>query len=126
KVRYVHALIAKTNERKREDERLFEKRLVTELKQELEENGDSEKFVTSAYKAQLMANKKWEDERNAKDNFVAKDDVRKKADLSGQFASDGAMPLLKPRFRLLQQHAPRQERGYWSQCARGVPSQGCW
>eukprot|EP00960_Hanusia_phi_P014721 435921-Hanusia_phi.AAC.1 len=31
--------------------------------QELEENGDSEKFVTSAYKAQLMANKKWEDER---------------------------------------------------------------
>ena len=63
--------------------------------------------------------------QNAKDNFVAKDDVRKKADLSGQFASDSSMPLLKPRFRFLQQHAPRQERGYWSQCARGVPSQGC-
>lgn len=31
-VRYVHALLEKTKERKREDERLFEKRLVAELK----------------------------------------------------------------------------------------------
>ena len=43
-------------ERKLEDDRLFEKRLVSELKKEEEElGGSTEKFVTAAYRAQLEA-----------------------------------------------------------------------
>ena len=50
-VRYVHALIEKTQERKLDDEKLFEKRLVRELKEEEKElGGASEKFVTAAYR----------------------------------------------------------------------------
>ena len=87
-VRYVHALLDRTAERKLEDDRLFEKRLVTELKQEEEElGGGTEKFVTAAYRAQLEANKKWELEQAALDKAKAKDDVTNKAVLSDFYAN---------------------------------------
>lgn len=54
-VRYVHQLLQQTKERKREDEKLFEKQIVKELKKEEEEFGATEKFVTSAYKKQVKA-----------------------------------------------------------------------
>ena len=87
-VRYVHALLEKTQERKLEDERLFEKRLVTELKEEEKElGGASEKFVTAAYRAQLEANKKWEEEQRQLDKLKAKDDVTNKADLTDFYSN---------------------------------------
>jgi hypothetical protein len=87
-VRYVHALLEKTQERKLDDERLFEKRLVTELKEEEKElGGASEKFVTAAYRAQLEANKKWEEEQRQIDMLKAKDDVTNKADLTDFYSN---------------------------------------
>lgn len=87
-VRYVHALLEKTQERKLEDERLFEKRLVNELKEEEKElGGASEKFVTAAYRAQLEANKKWEEEQRQLDKLKAKDDVTNKADLTDFYSN---------------------------------------
>ena len=87
-VRYVHALLEKTQERKLDDERLFEKRLVRELKEEEKElGGASEKFVTAAYRAQLEANKKWEEDQAKLDKLKAKDDVTDKADLTDFYSN---------------------------------------
>jgi len=86
-VRYVHQLLKNTAERKKEDEKLFEKRLVKELKEEEEEFGQTEKFVTSAYKAQLLANKQNEAEQRRLDELKAKDDVRGKDSMSDFFAN---------------------------------------
>jgi coiled-coil domain-containing protein 55 len=86
-VRYVHQLLKNTAERKKEDEKLFEKRLVKELQEEEEEFGQTEKFVTSAYKAQLLANKQNEAEQRRLDELKAKDDVRGKDSMSDFFAN---------------------------------------
>ncbi len=71
-----------TEERKREDEILFEKRTVKELEAEEEEFAGSEKFVTSAYKRQLQATQKWAAEKALEDAKIMADDVRKKDGIS--------------------------------------------
>lgn len=62
-------------------------RQVKELKEEEEEFGQTEKFVTSAYKAQLLANKQHEEEQRMLDELKAKDDVRNKDSMSDFFAN---------------------------------------
>ncbi len=71
-----------TEERKREDEILFEKRTVKELEAEEAEFAGSEKFVTSAYKRQLQATQKWAAEKALEDAKIMADDVRKKDGIS--------------------------------------------
>ena len=46
--------------RKIEQERYYERRLLKERKEEDEQYGDKEKFVTKAYKEKLQAMKRWE------------------------------------------------------------------
>ena len=64
------ALLKVTEQRKREDEILFEKQLVRELEAEEAETEGTEKFVTSAYKRQLQANKKWLEDKVRSVNFI--------------------------------------------------------
>ena len=76
-----------TEERKREDEILFEKRTVKELEAEEAEFAGSEKFVTSAYKRQLQATQKWAAEKALEDAKIMADDVRKKDGISDFYAN---------------------------------------
>lgn len=46
--------------REKEKERVFEKNLLKERKEEDKEFGDKDKFVTAAYKKKLLEDKKWE------------------------------------------------------------------
>ena len=46
--------------REKEQERIFEKKLLKERVVEDNEFGDKEQFVTGAYKKKLMEAKKWE------------------------------------------------------------------
>jgi coiled-coil domain-containing protein 55 len=43
-----------------EKERIFERKLVKERKEEDEKYGDKPKFMTSAYKKKLQETEKWE------------------------------------------------------------------
>ena len=78
----MHSLLKVTEQRKREDEILFEKRVVKELEEEQAETEGVEKFVTSAYKRQLQANKKWLEEKAIEDAKIMADDVRNKDGIS--------------------------------------------
>jgi coiled-coil domain-containing protein 55 len=60
KARYVYNLKATATVRDKEKERIFERKLLKERKQDDEEFGDKEKFVTAAYKQKLMESQKWE------------------------------------------------------------------
>ena len=60
KARYIHNLKATATVRDKEKERIFERKLLKERKQDDEEFGDKEKFVTAAYKQKLMESQKWE------------------------------------------------------------------
>eukprot|EP00282_Hemiselmis_andersenii_P026325 CAMPEP_0172002190 /NCGR_PEP_ID=MMETSP1041-20130122/3276_1 /TAXON_ID=464988 /ORGANISM="Hemiselmis andersenii, Strain CCMP439" /LENGTH=241 /DNA_ID=CAMNT_0012655891 /DNA_START=43 /DNA_END=765 /DNA_ORIENTATION=+ len=86
-VRYVHQLLEKTKERKKEDEKLFEKRMVKELEAEKEEFGETEKFVTAAYKRQLLATKAFEEEQKRLDELKERDDVRNKDSMADFYSS---------------------------------------
>jgi coiled-coil domain-containing protein 55 len=46
--------------REKEKERIFERRLMKERKQEDEQFGDKPKFITTAYKQKLIEQQKWE------------------------------------------------------------------
>lgn len=77
KARYIHGLLKQAEERKREDQRLDEKRLIKEREAEMEEYGETEVFLTSGYKKKLMENRKWEEEQRLLAEKEAKEDVTK-------------------------------------------------
>ena len=60
KARYVHNLKATATVREKEKDRIFERKLLKDRKQEDEQYGDKPKFVTAAYKQKLMETQKWE------------------------------------------------------------------
>ena len=57
---------AKTEERKREQDILYERQLVRERAAEDHLYGDKERFVTAAYLAKLEEDRKWEEEERRK------------------------------------------------------------
>jgi hypothetical protein len=67
--------------RELESERVYERKLVRELKKDEEEFGGLEKFVTSGYKAKLAERRAKEEEERQRD--ALNEDVTKKKDLTG-------------------------------------------
>jgi coiled-coil domain-containing protein 55 len=84
--KYIASMLEKSKIREREQDRIFEKRLLKEREEEDKMYGDKEKFVTSSYKAKLLENKKWEAEDRRAQEMEEKDDVRKKKGLHGFYA----------------------------------------
>uniref|UniRef100_A0A2P2IQR6 Nuclear speckle splicing regulatory protein 1 N-terminal domain-containing protein n=1 Tax=Rhizophora mucronata TaxID=61149 RepID=A0A2P2IQR6_RHIMU len=82
KPKYIQTLIKKAEERQREHEIIYERRLVKERSKEdhLYENKD--KFVTSAYKKKLAEQAKWMEEERLRELREEKEDVTKKTDLT--------------------------------------------
>ncbi|XVE59629.1 hypothetical protein DITRI_Ditri05aG0061400 [Diplodiscus trichospermus] len=82
KSKYIHNLIKKAEQRKWEQEIVYERKLVKERSKEDHLYADKDKFVTSAYKKKLAEQAKWMEEERLRQLREEKDDVTKKSDLS--------------------------------------------
>ncbi|XP_031280460.1 nuclear speckle splicing regulatory protein 1-like [Pistacia vera] len=82
KPKYIQKLIQKAEERKREHDIIYERKLTKERSKEDHLYEDKDKFVTSAYRKKLEEQKKWEAEQRLRDLRDEKDAVTKKSDLS--------------------------------------------
>ena len=67
KSRYIESLIAKQKEREREQDIIYERRLLKEREKEDHLYGDKEKFVTAAYRKKLEEDRKWLEEEKIAD-----------------------------------------------------------
>lgn len=85
--RYIHAILEKTKERKREQDVIYDRKLQREKDAEGNLFGDKEKFITAAYKKKLIEQKKWLEEEAKREEEERKQDVTKKADLSDFYAN---------------------------------------
>jgi len=78
KPKYIESIIATSKIREKEQERMYERKLMRDRKKEDELYGDTEKFMTSAYKKKLEDEKKWEYEDKLIDIVEQKTDFRSK------------------------------------------------
>jgi coiled-coil domain-containing protein 55 len=83
KSRYIESLMAKQKERDREQDIIYERRLLKERMKEDHLYGDKDKFVTASYRKKLEEDRKWLEEEKITDAKEAAEDVAKKGDLSG-------------------------------------------
>lgn len=83
KSRYIESLMAKQKERDREQDIIYERRLLKERVKEDHLYGDKDKFVTASYRKKLEEDRKWLEEEKIADAKEAAEDVAKKGDLSG-------------------------------------------
>ncbi len=65
--KYIKQLLAKAEERKRDDELYYEKKLLREQADEAAEFGTTDKFVTSAYRQKMEQNRLWREEKERRD-----------------------------------------------------------
>ena len=81
--KYVAQILKVAAEKQKEQDIIWERRKLKELKKEEGDYGDVEKFVTSGYEQKLREDKKWteEDARRAR----LEDDVTKHEDVTGSF-----------------------------------------
>jgi coiled-coil domain-containing protein 55 len=84
--RYIDSLKASAKVREREKDRVFEKQLLKERDEEEKEFGDKPKFLTSAYKAKLAEEKKWEYEDRLAEEIEKRQDVKEKG-MQGFYAN---------------------------------------
>ncbi|KAF2291881.1 hypothetical protein GH714_035978 [Hevea brasiliensis] len=82
KPKYIQALIKKAEQRQREHEIIYEKKLAKERSKDDHLYADKDKFVTSAYKKKLAEQAKWIEEERMRQLQEEKEDVTKKSDLS--------------------------------------------
>ncbi|KAI9196165.1 hypothetical protein LWI28_021575 [Acer negundo] len=80
--KYIHKLIKKAEERQRDHDIIYERKLAKERNNEEHLYADKDKFVTSAYKKKLEEREKWEAQQRLRDLRDEKEDVTKKKDLS--------------------------------------------
>jgi len=80
--KYIEALKEKAEQRKREQDIVYERKLHKERSKEDHLFGDKDKFVTSAYRKKLEEEKKWLEEERRRQLQEERDDVTKKKDLS--------------------------------------------
>ncbi|KAK3144709.1 hypothetical protein QOZ80_4AG0316770 [Eleusine coracana subsp. coracana] len=80
--KYIAQLKEKAEQRKREQDIIYERKLQKERSKEDHLFGDKEKFVTSAYRKKLEEQQKWLEEEKRRQRQEEKEDVTKKKDLS--------------------------------------------
>lgn len=82
KPRYVQHLMKKAEQRQKEHEIVYERKLAKEREKDDHLFSGKEKFITGAYKRKLEEQKKWLAEERLRELREEKDDVTKKKDLS--------------------------------------------
>ncbi|XP_062225712.1 uncharacterized protein LOC133924267 [Phragmites australis] len=80
--KYIAQLKEKAEQRKREQDIIYERKLQKERSKEDHLFGDKDKFVTSAYRKKLEEQQKWLEEERKRQRQEEKEDVTKKKDLS--------------------------------------------
>ncbi|KAH7561296.1 hypothetical protein JRO89_XS10G0207700 [Xanthoceras sorbifolium] len=73
--KYIHKLVQKAEERQREHDVIYERKLAKERNKEEHLYADKDKFVTSAYKKKLEEREKWEAQQRLRDLRDEKEDV---------------------------------------------------
>jgi coiled-coil domain-containing protein 55 len=73
--KYIGQLVKAAEQRKREQERTRDRKIAKELQKEKEQFGESEVFVTSAYKKKLQEDKIWEEEEKKRKEAEEKNSV---------------------------------------------------
>ncbi|KAL1495289.1 hypothetical protein AB1Y20_017149 [Prymnesium parvum] len=87
KARYIGSIMEAHKVREIENEKLFERKMVREAEAEAHLYADKEKFLTSAYRKKLAAREEYEAELKRKEVIEAREDVTKRADLSGFYSN---------------------------------------
>ncbi|KDP35472.1 hypothetical protein JCGZ_10865 [Jatropha curcas] len=82
KPKYIQTLIKKAEQRQREHEVIYERKLAKERSKDDHLYADKDKFVTSAYKKKLAEQAQWMEEERRRQLQEEKEDVTKKSDLS--------------------------------------------
>ncbi|KAF3433844.1 hypothetical protein FNV43_RR24947 [Rhamnella rubrinervis] len=82
KPKYIENLLRKKDERQREQEIIYDRKLAKERSKEDHLYADKDKFVTSAYKRKLAEQAKWVEEERLRQLREEKEDVTKKTDLT--------------------------------------------
>ncbi|KAF8714791.1 hypothetical protein HU200_027319 [Digitaria exilis] len=80
--KYIAQLKEKAEQRKREQDIIYERKLQKERSKEDHLFGDKDKFVTSAYRKKLEEQQKWLEEERLRQLREEREDVTKKTDLS--------------------------------------------
>lgn len=80
--KYIQALIKKAEQRQREHEIIYERKLAKERSKDDHLYAEKDKFITSAYKKKLAEQTKWMEEDRLRQLKEEKEDVTKKNDLS--------------------------------------------
>ncbi|KAJ0260192.1 hypothetical protein HA466_0064280 [Hirschfeldia incana] len=97
KPRYVQHLMKKAEQRNKEHEIVYERKLAKEREKDEHLFSGKEKFITGAYKRKLEEQKKWLAEERIRELREAKDDVTKKSDLSDFYFNFGKNVALGAR-----------------------------
>lgn len=85
--KYIQQLMANTKRRQIDYERAKERKVQKEQEEEEKLQGKaSQVFLTAAYKAKLEQRKEWEKQEAERAEREARDDVRKKTDLTGFYS----------------------------------------
>ncbi|KAJ4841971.1 hypothetical protein Tsubulata_020129 [Turnera subulata] len=82
KPKYIETIMKKAEERKREQEIVYERKLAKERSKEDHLFAEKDKYITSAYKKKLAEKAQWEAEERLRQLREERDDVTKKKDLS--------------------------------------------
>ncbi|KAH7680735.1 coiled-coil domain-containing protein 55 [Dioscorea alata] len=85
--KYIHSLKVAAEKRQRNQEIVFERKLLKERSKDDHLYADKEKFVTRAYKEKLLEEQKWLEEERKRQILEEKEDVTKKKDLSDFYFS---------------------------------------
>ncbi|GMH41386.1 hypothetical protein BSKO_09296 [Bryopsis sp. KO-2023] len=81
KPKYIAALLETAARRNKEQDVVYDRRMIKDRKKEDHLFGDKEVFVTSAYKKKLQEEKLWLEEQKRKEALEEKSDVTKRKDL---------------------------------------------
>jgi coiled-coil domain-containing protein 55 len=85
--KYIDQLMEKAREREKQRDLVWEKKLQREVEAEKHIYGETEEFITSAYKKKLEENRKFEEERKKKEEEAARREVSGKKDLSAFYTN---------------------------------------
>ncbi|KXZ48345.1 hypothetical protein GPECTOR_28g752 [Gonium pectorale] len=85
--KYIASLLDQAQQRKREQDVLYERRMVKERQQEDHLYEDKERFVTSAYRKKLEEDKKWQEAERQKELEEQRNDVRRVGHLGNFYAN---------------------------------------
>lgn len=108
KPKYIQKLLQKAEQRQREQEIVYERKLAKERSKEDHLYADKDKFVTGAYKRKLAEQAKWMEEERLRQIREEKDDVTKKKDLTDFYVNlekNVAFGASAPESRKMEKHA---------------------